>query len=163
MFHDQIRLYLGTGPPYWSKYSRGHRMANRKWKESKQQSSMLPGPAVLGCCLISFHFTVGHPPHPPCIKFLPNLYVICWFFLLIHMKTRKSSCEQSCSFFPWASHHHLLHAGLGRSHTLEVSRLDDPYGTQVLAFYPEEVWEEWGFLPPRTRWPRWPCWPGKRS
>ena len=31
-------------------------MAHRKWKESKQQPSMLPGPAVRGCCLISFHF-----------------------------------------------------------------------------------------------------------
>ena len=26
----------------------GHRMANRKWKETKQLPSMLPGPAVLG-------------------------------------------------------------------------------------------------------------------
>ena len=31
------------------------RMAHRKWKESKQQTSMLPGPAVPGCCLLSFH------------------------------------------------------------------------------------------------------------
>ena len=31
------------------------RMAHRKWKESKQQPSMLPGPAVPGCCLVSFH------------------------------------------------------------------------------------------------------------
>ena len=31
-------------------------MANRKWKEIKQQPSMLPGPAVPGCCLVSFHF-----------------------------------------------------------------------------------------------------------
>ena len=31
------------------------RMAQRKWKESKQQPSMLPGPAVPGCCLVSFH------------------------------------------------------------------------------------------------------------
>ena len=34
----------------------GHRMAHRKWKETKQQPSMLPGPAVPGCCLVSFHF-----------------------------------------------------------------------------------------------------------
>ena len=32
------------------------RMAQRKWKEIKQQPSMLPGPAVPGCCLVSFHF-----------------------------------------------------------------------------------------------------------
>ena len=31
-------------------------MAHRKWKEIKQQPSMLPGPAVPGCCLFSFHF-----------------------------------------------------------------------------------------------------------
>ena len=33
----------------------GHRMAHRKWKELKQQPSLLPGPAVPGCCLVSFH------------------------------------------------------------------------------------------------------------
>ena len=32
------------------------RMADRKWKETKQQPSMLPGPAVPGSCLVSFHF-----------------------------------------------------------------------------------------------------------
>ena len=31
------------------------RMAHRKWKETKQQPSMLPVLAVPGCCLISFH------------------------------------------------------------------------------------------------------------
>ena len=31
-------------------------MSHRKWKETKQQPSMLPGPAVPGCCLVSFHF-----------------------------------------------------------------------------------------------------------
>ena len=30
-------------------------MAHRKWKEIKQQPSMLPGPAVPGCCSVSFH------------------------------------------------------------------------------------------------------------
>ena len=33
----------------------GHKMVHRKWKESKQQPSMLPGPAVPGCSLVSFH------------------------------------------------------------------------------------------------------------
>ena len=32
------------------------RMAHRKLKEIKQEASMLPGPAVPGCCLVSFHF-----------------------------------------------------------------------------------------------------------
>ena len=31
------------------------RMAHGKWKETKQQPSMLPGPAVTGCCLVYFH------------------------------------------------------------------------------------------------------------
>ena len=31
------------------------RMTHRKWKETKQQPSMLSGPAVPGCCLVSFH------------------------------------------------------------------------------------------------------------
>ena len=40
-------------------------MAHRKWKESKQQPSMLPGPAVPGCCLISFYFLWAiHPIRP---------------------------------------------------------------------------------------------------
>ena len=34
----------------------GHRMAHRKRKETKQQPSLLPGPAVPGCSLISFYF-----------------------------------------------------------------------------------------------------------
>ena len=32
-----------------------HRMAHRKCKETKQLPSMLPGSAVPGCCLLSFH------------------------------------------------------------------------------------------------------------
>ena len=32
------------------------RMAHRKWKEFKQQPSMLPGSAVPGSCLVSSHF-----------------------------------------------------------------------------------------------------------
>ena len=31
-------------------------MLRRKWRETKQQPSMLPGPAVPGCCLVSFSF-----------------------------------------------------------------------------------------------------------
>ena len=34
----------------------GHRMVHRKWKDTKLQPSMLPGPAVPGCSLASFHF-----------------------------------------------------------------------------------------------------------
>ena len=32
------------------------RMAHMKWKEFKQQPSMLPGSAVPGSCLVSFYF-----------------------------------------------------------------------------------------------------------
>ena len=31
-------------------------MSHRKQRETKQQPSMLPGPAVPGCCLVSSHF-----------------------------------------------------------------------------------------------------------
>ena len=34
----------------------GHRMADRKWKEGKQQPSMLLGSAVPGSSLVSFYF-----------------------------------------------------------------------------------------------------------
>ena len=33
-----------------------HRMLSRKWRETKQQPSLLPGPAVPGCCLVFLHF-----------------------------------------------------------------------------------------------------------
>ena len=40
-------------------------MAHRKWKEMKQQPSMLHGPAVPGSCLASFHFRWAiHPIRP---------------------------------------------------------------------------------------------------
>ena len=32
------------------------RMTHGKWRETKQQPSMLPGPAMRGCCLVSFCF-----------------------------------------------------------------------------------------------------------
>ena len=31
-------------------------MSQRKQRETKQQPNMLPGPAVPGCCLVSFYF-----------------------------------------------------------------------------------------------------------
>ena len=31
-------------------------MAHRKWKQNQQEPSLLPGPAVPGCSLVSFHF-----------------------------------------------------------------------------------------------------------
>ena len=37
----------------------GHRMVQRKWKETKQQPSMLSGAAVPGSCLVSFHILLA--------------------------------------------------------------------------------------------------------
>ena len=37
----------------------GHRMAHRKWEETKQLPSMLTGPAVPGSCLVSIHFLLA--------------------------------------------------------------------------------------------------------
>ena len=34
----------------------GHRMAHRKWKETKQQPGTAGPDNMLGCCLVSFHF-----------------------------------------------------------------------------------------------------------
>ena len=45
---DRSRMELSTAC--------GHRMDHRKWKETKQEPSMWPGPAVPGCSLFSFHF-----------------------------------------------------------------------------------------------------------
>ena len=40
-------------------------MTHRKWKEIKQQLSMLPGPAVPGSCLVAFYFRWAiHPIRP---------------------------------------------------------------------------------------------------
>ena len=48
-------------------------MSHRKWKEMKQQPSMLPGPAEPGCCFISFHFRWAiHPIRPVHVRF-PSL------------------------------------------------------------------------------------------
>ena len=44
----------------------GHRMAYRKWKETKQQLGTAEPGNMLGCRLISFH--VGHPEHEHCIQ-----------------------------------------------------------------------------------------------
>ena len=41
------------------------RMSHRKWKEIKQEPSMLLGPAVPGSCLVYFHFLWAiHPIRP---------------------------------------------------------------------------------------------------
>ena len=49
-------IFHSTCPLSSQSTTSGHRMANRKWKETKQEPSMLPGPAVPDCSLLSFHF-----------------------------------------------------------------------------------------------------------
>ena len=44
-------------------------MAHRKLKEMKQQPSLLPGPAVPGCCLIYLHFLWAILPIRPVLCF----------------------------------------------------------------------------------------------
>ena len=54
LFLERVLLF-----PIWiwlSFTACGHRMANRKWEETKQQPSMLPGLPVPGCSLVAFHF-----------------------------------------------------------------------------------------------------------
>ena len=57
VFH-RVAYRALTFQPYHSTAC-GHKMAQRKWKEAKQLPSMLPGPAVPGCCLVSFHFLLA--------------------------------------------------------------------------------------------------------
>ena len=59
-----VALYQEIGREATSTVRMGW-ISHRKWKETKQQPNMLPGPAVLGCCLVSFHFLwVIHPIRP---------------------------------------------------------------------------------------------------
>ena len=55
-------------------------MARRKWKESKQQPSKLPGPAVSGYCLVSFHFlrAIHHirPVHTVAALYSPPFFAL---------------------------------------------------------------------------------------
>ena len=54
---SQSGLCVAFGFGWTWKYSlQTYRMAHSKWKETKQQASLLPGPAELGCNLVSFHF-----------------------------------------------------------------------------------------------------------
>ena len=74
-----------------------HRMAHRKWKEMKQQPGMLPGPAVPGCCLVSFHFLWGKlstrtvyqcaPFPPPCRYLASTCEGVSFLFLCQKMLT----------------------------------------------------------------------------
>ena len=72
-------------------------LPHRKWKETKQQSGMLPGPAVPGCCLVSFHFLWGKlstrtvyqcaPFPPPCRYLASTCEGVSFLFLCQKMLT----------------------------------------------------------------------------
>ena len=51
-----ILVYIASLSKASTSTACGHRVALRKWKETKQQPSMLPCPAVPGSCLVSLHF-----------------------------------------------------------------------------------------------------------
>ena len=70
--HDDEHARLGQVPAIKGGLQSGSMewMSHRERRENKQQPSMLPGPAVSGCCLVSFHFL---SPYPPGIKFRPPL------------------------------------------------------------------------------------------
>ena len=54
---SQSGLCVAFGFGWTWKYSlQTYRMAHSKWKETKQQASLLPGPAEPGCNLVSFYF-----------------------------------------------------------------------------------------------------------
>ena len=64
----------------------GHRMAHRKWKEIKQQPSMLPGPAVPGCSLVSLHFLWANCMSADCTE---------WMEWMLHRKRRETKKQPS--------------------------------------------------------------------
>ena len=66
-------------------------MSHRKWRETKQQPIMLPGPAVPGCCLVSFCF----PCDIHCIHSVGvgnfNIYYIWhpWEYSIVMFRQRR--------------------------------------------------------------------------
>ena len=84
-----VALYQEIGREATSTVRMGW-ISHRKWKETKQQPNMLPGPAVLGCCLVSFHFLWAiHPIRPV----YPIWHYIRWYYnryaLYISVKNRN--------------------------------------------------------------------------
>ena len=59
-------------------------VAHRKWKKIKQQPSMLPGPALPGCCLVSFHFLWAIHPIRRVQVVVENSDVMNYFVNLRH-------------------------------------------------------------------------------
>ena len=55
----------------------GHRMAHRKWNETKQQPSLLPDPAMPDCSLVSFHILWAILCPQAVLSFPPSVYCMC--------------------------------------------------------------------------------------
>ena len=75
-------------------------MAHRKWRETKQEPSMLPGPAVPGCSLVSFHF-LWAILCPQAVQFFGQFPVDIWW--LLH------SFAQETHHIPTACGHTIAH------------------------------------------------------
>ena len=103
-------------------------MTHRKWKEIKQQPSMLPGLAVPGSCLVSFYFRWAiHPIRPvqgdhggltlDCIDFNSGVPQVCSFAVTSlpnfclpkqnwagrrpkQLKVNKTQCETNMAWSP---------------------------------------------------------------
>ena len=112
------------------------RMAHRKWKETKQQPSMLPGLAVPDCCFVSFHFLWA-------ILWTHTVYLsieVCWtsdqnrhqfkVVEVIDIQTviiwpHKSFRRQHRSKYKW-TRGHLSNASYLTSATLPVLEVSSP-------------------------------------
>ena len=72
-------------------------MARRKWNETKQQPSLLPGPAVPGCSLVSFHFLWA---------------ILCPQAVEVKMAIFYCKIISSCDSFLWSQQCHNTREGL---------------------------------------------------
>ena len=73
-------------------------MAHRKLKEIKQQPSMLPGPAVPGSCLASFHFRWAIHPILPVRERAHGVWVTIYnglIMILWHVSPWRTSLQFS--------------------------------------------------------------------
>ena len=76
------------------------RMAHRKWKEIKQQPSMLPAPAVPGSCLVSIYFRWAiHPIRPVHARG----YVVLFYVYGLHVRNPPLLMPQVF----WQRMHHM--------------------------------------------------------
>ena len=77
----------------------GHRMANRKWKETKLQPGTAGPGNMLGCCLVTFHF-LWAILCPQAVQFdyiIPSIYLIILMYAC-HTRARVGFFL-SCGFF----------------------------------------------------------------